>query len=69
MTRGIGEGRTFLLASETNISSLREIRDITEGGTQLRELTVFFREMKVLRDAGYVRFGNSMIPGANWIGF
>ncbi len=61
--RGIAEGRSFLLASEINFSTLRRI-EYTDCGDVLRDLTVYFRELKMLRDAGYVRQGDYMVPGS-----
>lgn len=60
--RGIREGRTFKLATEPSFSSLRRSKFLADG-TYIRDTTVFFKELKMLRDAGYVRKGNLMMPG------
>ncbi len=69
MLRGINEGRVFKLTTKPNISSLRATREVTRKGTIMRELTVYHRELKMLREAGYIRQGDFMIPGPYWKGF
>ncbi len=61
MMRGIMEKRTFKLASEVNWGSLRRLQ--RKPNIIVRDLTVFHHELKMLRDAGYVRRGNLMLPG------
>ncbi len=68
MARGILEGRKFELASPILPSTLRRVENSLETGTILREKTVFLRELKQLRDAGYIKQGNTMVPGPNWKG-
>ncbi len=53
--RGIMEGRTFLLASKPSISTLRQAPKILPDGSVVRDTTLFFRELKMLRDAGYIQ--------------
>lgn len=50
---GIDRGQTFYLASPINLSTLR---------SQEWRVTVYFRELKMLRDAGYYRVGDFMMP-------
>jgi hypothetical protein len=53
--RGIAEGRTFLLASDVSFATLRQMPELKDGAI-VRDLTVFFQEVKRLRDAGYQSF-------------
>ena len=68
MHRGIAEGRKFLLATKPSMSSLRSVRTLDDG-TVVRDFTVYFRELKMLRNAGYVqrKMPNGqimMVPGS-----
>ena len=66
--RGITEGRTFLLASRPSIATLHQAAKKFPGGHIERDVTVFFCELKMLRDAHYIKaiLSNgqvAMIPG------
>jgi hypothetical protein len=54
VARGILEKRPFLLASEPSLRTLRNTRPLDDGRI-IRELTVSYRELSQLRDAGYVQ--------------
>jgi len=53
--RGIAEGRTFLFASEPGFGAFPTKPKLVEG-EWVRNVTVFFQEVKKLRDAGYEQF-------------
>lgn len=53
--RGIMEGRTFLLASRPSIATLRQAAKKFPDGHIERDVTVFFRELKLLRQADYIQ--------------
>jgi hypothetical protein len=52
---GIDAGRPFYLGSNVEIGNLR-------SNNPTYPTTVFFRELRQLRDAGYVRVGDYMVP-------
>lgn len=52
---GIDGDKSFYLGSNISINNLR-------SGNSLFPKTVFFRELQQLRDAGYFRQGNQMLP-------
>jgi hypothetical protein len=52
---GIDSGKPFYLGSPINMGNLR-------SGNPTYPTTVFFRELKQLRDAGYRRVGDYMVP-------
>ncbi len=61
VARGIHDNRIFQLATPVKLSVLRAGR-ILPDGTWERTLTVYYRELKMLRDARYVQQDGFMIP-------
>ncbi|ODS23908.1 hypothetical protein AB835_06670 [Candidatus Endobugula sertula] len=59
---GIDAGKPFYLGSSPDISNYRAAWNALEGNRGNHPQTVFFREMKQLRDAGYRLEGDYMVP-------
>ncbi|MEJ2019691.1 MAG: hypothetical protein P8X51_15840, partial [Maritimibacter sp.] len=59
---GIDANKTFYLGSKPDISNFRAAWDALEANRGNHPATVFFREMKQLRDAGYRLEGDYMVP-------
>ena len=59
---GIDAGKPFYLGSSPDISNYRAAWNALEGNRGSHPQTVFFREMKQLRDAGYRLEGDYMLP-------
>ena len=57
--KGIDAGKPFYLGSNINISNLRNSNPQTK---LLYPSTVFMREIKQLRAAGYTKVGDYMLP-------
>ncbi|MDB4020374.1 hypothetical protein N9491_07170, partial [Planktomarina temperata] len=59
---GIDAGKPFYLGSNPDISNYRAAWNALEGNRGNYPQTIFFREMKQLRDAGYRLVGDNMLP-------
>jgi len=59
---GIDAGKPFYLGSSPDIANYRAAWDAVTSSRGTHPETVFFREMKQLRDAGYRLEGNYMLP-------
>ena len=59
---GIDAGKPFYLGSRPDISNYRSAWNALEGNRGSHPQTVFLREMKQLRDAGYRLEGDYMLP-------
>lgn len=59
---GIDANKPFYLGSNADISNYRAAWNALEGNRGSHPQTVFFREMKQLRDAGYRLKGDYMLP-------
>ncbi len=46
---------TFLFVSMPSITTLRQAPRVLPDGSIIRDTTVFFRELKMLIDAGYIQ--------------
>lgn len=62
MQGGIDANKAFYLGSSPDISNYRNAWDELGRNRGNYPSTVFFREMKQLRDAGYRLEGNYMLP-------